>query len=190
MAYELQDRYTVYGVYDPREPEHIRYIGCTRFLLADRMALAFSVAKHAKWNSRPYWIWLGQIWKQGVRPAVKALYRVRRDEDWGRAERRWIAKLKSEGHQLLNMTLGGPGGSGPEHSARTITRLSGQKLSPETRAKISAATTGRKLSPEARAKLSATFKGRKFSPEWRAKLSAAAMKRWASVRAARISSEP
>jgi len=67
-----------------------------------------------------------------------------------------IARLRTDGARLLNMTSGGDGCAG----------------TPEVRAKIAAALRGRKLSPEHRAHIAAGVQQRAATPEYRANVSA------------------
>jgi hypothetical protein len=88
-----------------------------------------------------------------------------------------IARLKSEGHKLLNMTLGGDGTVGAKDSEETRKKkslaLTGHKVSQETRDKISKSNTGKKRSIEARKKMSEKKKGIKLSEEHIRKISEA-----------------
>lgn len=74
-------------------------------------------------------------------------------------EMHWIALLRGQGCDLLNMTAGGGGTRGYRHS-------------PESRAKFAASQRGRSYSPETIARMSAANRGRVASAETRANLSA------------------
>ena len=83
----------------------------------------------------------------------------------------------AHGGPLVNLTDGGEGIAGHEHSEETKQKMSsaakGKKQSPEHIAKLSEVRKGRKLSEETRAKLSAAKKGRVTTPEHAAAISAA-----------------
>lgn len=85
-----------------------------------------------------------------------------------------IAKLRLEGHRLLNMTKGGDGSVGIKDSEETRKKKSlaqtGRIVSQETRDKISKANTGKKRSLEAKKKMSDKKFGRKLSKEHREKI--------------------
>lgn len=98
-------------------------------------------------------------------------------------EKEMILFFKSEGYKLCNMTEGGEGASGFQHSQEARAKMSAAQkgvskppLNPETRAKLSAAMKGKTHkphSPETRAKMSAAKSGKSHSTETRAKMSAA-----------------
>lgn len=85
-----------------------------------------------------------------------------------------IGRLDLGTGPLVNLTNGGDGGGGRQHSPETIAKwaAAGRNISPETRAKRSEALRGRQFSPETIAKWSATRRGRKQSPEHVAKTAA------------------
>lgn len=99
-------------------------------------------------------------------------------------EARWIAQLRGEGWNLVNVTNGGEGPSGYVHTEEDRRKMSnalignkrvlGQKRSAETRAKIAQATTGKKQSAETIAKRVAKNLGQKRSLEVRERMSQAA----------------
>lgn len=130
-----------------------------------------------------------------------------------------IALIKAIGRgklgPLVNLTDGGDGATGHQHTPESRAIMRGRKRSPETRArmseaqilrplppgigkKISAAKRGKKVSPEtlatrfgkkpspeSNAKRSATMRGREASTEVRANMRAAAFIREAAKRAAK-----
>lgn len=85
-----------------------------------------------------------------------------------------IAKLRLEGHRLLNMTKGGDGSVGIKDSEETRKKksiaLTGRIVSQETKNKISKANTGKKRSLEAKKKMSDKKIGRKLSIEHKEKI--------------------
>jgi len=118
------------------------------------------------------------IWIRLIYPAIPWLTILEENPtDLNEAERRYIAKFRSIGLNLRNMTDGGGGGSvhSEESKIKLSIALKGKTLSHETRAKISAGHMGNVLSSETRAKISAALKGKTLSPETRAKMSASHM---------------
>jgi len=119
--------------------------------------------------------------------------------DWIEAEQFWIAYMKSLGANLVNMTIGGEGLSGWNHSDKTKHKIrlghlgkkkgpmpdyhkfkislggKGKKRSAETCTKLSIVNTGKKIAPEVIAKIKASKKGKVpvLSEEGRAKIVAA-----------------
>ena len=89
--------------------------------------------------------------------------------DLDEAEMCWIADMREHGERLLNMTDGGGGINGHEHTAETRVKMSiariGHTVSVETRARISVANKGKQsargrvVSVATRAKISAAMKG-------------------------------
>lgn len=86
----------------------------------------------------------------------------------------WIAFWRDRSTQMTNVTIGGDGCSGSEHSLETRVRLSeiasrtlrGRPCSPETRERIAATQRGKKRGPNP--KVSEKLKGRKLSEEHKA----------------------
>lgn len=91
---------------------------------------------------------------------IVVLEECRHQNDLDEAEQFYIAYFRSLGFKLLNMTDGGGGTAGYQHSA-------------ELRQYYSATRKGRRVSMEARLKISKALKGRLTSAEHRAKLSKA-----------------
>ena len=95
-------------------------------------------------------------------------------------EKLLISQYRSMGYPLVNLTDGGEGASGLQHSEEFRARMSearkGKIFTPETRTKLSEAHKGKSPSPETRARMSEARKGRKgrsHTPETRAKISEA-----------------
>ena len=86
-----------------------RYVGLTTSTLYKRMQAHFKKAQlQAKF---PFYDWLRKQDKETV--LMQPLEVVRTSlEDLGEAERKWIAKLRGEGHRLLNLAEGGLGPRG------------------------------------------------------------------------------
>lgn len=101
-----------------------------------------------------------------------------RDENFAwEQESRLISELKTRNHfGGANFTDGGEGARGRKHSAESIAKMRGRKLSDEHRQKLSLlkrgnkARLGMKTSDETRAKMSAAHKGKCLSEEHKQKI--------------------
>lgn len=110
--------------------------------------------------------------------------------DWRPREAFWIAKLREEGHLLLNLHPGG-GGLSPgqkmlsrskEHKERLGLALKGRKKTMEHRKKLSLALKGRKCSPGTEAwrkEHSRGLRGQPLTAEHRANVSEGLRHSWA-----------
>jgi hypothetical protein len=98
----------IYGLVCPLA-EAIRYIGKTNNL---RMRLRGHVndARAGKYRHHTA-NWIRGLDALGLSPSIVLLEEVA--GDWGEAERRWIAKGRSEGWPLTNSTTGGDGAPEP-----------------------------------------------------------------------------
>lgn len=89
----------------------------------------------------------------------------------------WFHGRLQDGGCLANMTLGGEGISGMQHSAETKRAISSKKTGvrpgAEARKKMSSSHVGKKLSAETRSKMSSARKGKKRPPQVGQKVSAA-----------------
>jgi len=119
----------VYGVRAIDSSEY-RYVGLTTKTIARRKSEHFMVAERGR--KTPFADWLRQ------RPDREAAYfhsleLVMSEDlgDLGAAEERWIAKLRNEGHRLLNLNDGGLGNHGyvwtAEQRAAAAERMRGVK---------------------------------------------------------------
>lgn len=76
-------------------------------------------------------VWLRRLFERRLTPAVIVLQPVL-DEMWQRAERYWIARLRTEGRKLLNMNDGGNGAHTrvnlPESTIRLMGRVSDARI--------------------------------------------------------------
>lgn len=112
-------------IYALCEPDmRVRYVGKTTQWLHRRHKAHIQVAQNGK-SQLPVHRWLRKQIKLGNRLHIKLLENVEDGQDWKERERYWIVRLREEGNDLLNLTLGGEG-------------LSGHSLTPEHRAKIAA----------------------------------------------------
>lgn len=102
----------IYGVREMESPE-FRYVGLTTHTIERRRREHFKNTAYGR--KTPFADWLLKHTKTD-REAVyfASLELVMSDslDDLGAAEQRWIAKLRAEGHRLLNLTEGGLGPRG------------------------------------------------------------------------------
>lgn len=90
-------QYTVYGLKDPND-KLFHYVGVTKDL-NQRLAAHFYYYSSIKKADSPVQQWLNSI---GVECEVVVLVKVQTNNK-NFEERKWIAKLKVEGHPLLNL---------------------------------------------------------------------------------------
>ncbi|MCR4300616.1 MAG: NUMOD3 domain-containing DNA-binding protein [Sulfuricaulis sp.] len=165
---------SIYALFDPRDINHVRYVGKTVQAPAKRLSEHIWRAQSLKQRTPDYRCrWIRSLLAVGVSPGLRILEVVDLDEELT-AERRWIALLKTS-HRLTNLTDGGEGMSGYVPSDETKRKIGaanrGRVLSDETKRKIAAANKGRVASSEHRQKISDAGKGRLFSPASRLKMS-------------------
>jgi hypothetical protein len=160
----------VYGLVDPAEPGHVRYVG-----------LAGSAAgrpyDHVKRMDKPKFRhlyvsnWIRSMAAEGRDPSVLLLEEL--SEGTSRkllcfVEMSYISSLAKIGHRLTNLTTGGDGcGTGPK--------------TPEHRARIGKANTGRPVSAASRAKQSRSIGAWYAHPENRKRVSDSHNRRLAEV---------
>lgn len=165
---------SIYALVDPREPEHVRYIGWTSKSLEARLSGHLNDvldARHRSYKRN----WLASLRKKGVLPEIVLVERVHSSE-WAAKERFWIAAMKEEGDRLTNTTGGGDGNYGvpKELFLQWAAKRRGRKHTPESILKMRLAKLGKKRSVEANRKASEKMKGRttyKMTDEIRKKIS-------------------
>lgn len=158
----------IYGLTDPRDKNHVRYVGKTKNL-PGRLAGHLKDAKRGIVNHKCKWI--RKLLEDGVTPCISILD-VASLDTWVDSEMRWISILRSEGHKLTNATDGGEGMCGHVPSEETRRRMSaavsgekhpnwGKQRSATTRAKVGAAHRGRKVqrTPEHQERIAASQRG-------------------------------
>lgn len=108
----------VYALYDPRDPEKLRYIGQTRHAITERRNSHVYRATHQNLNLYCD-NWIRGLLRDGVTPGVRLL--VEEDltsKELDNFEITYISRYKMLGHRLTNMTAGGMGFSGLRKKTR------------------------------------------------------------------------
>lgn len=165
---QAKDITFIYGLFDPRCPEEIRYIGQTCRSVEYRLYEHCRAASAGeKW---PVSNWIRKLAALGIKPLAKPLQIVGADESWQVVESHWISLCRQKnGKRLLNVTDGGDGTRGVKMTEETRARMSAVA---KLRGNHGGPNRGRKFSDQARAAMSAAHKGkpgRKWSEEERAK---------------------
>lgn len=164
---------SLYVLFRKSDPEKIRYVGIT---MHDDVTKRFEahLYKTKTGVNRPVNDWLGKYYPD---VDVKKVGSASSWEEICSKEIELIAKLKEQGHRLLNQTIGGEGTAGYKDSEETRIKKSlaqmGREVSRETRDKISRSNTGKRRTAEAKKKMSEKKIGRKLSQEHVKKISAA-----------------
>jgi hypothetical protein len=98
------DTVYIYGLYDQREPEHIRYVGKT-----NRLKRRMVEHVHHSINNKTYKDkWIKKLIADGQNPMMIILEQTNY-LNWSGKEKEWIKTLKIDGHRLTNLTDGGEG---------------------------------------------------------------------------------
>ncbi len=163
---------SLYVLFRKSAPEEIRYVGIT---IHDDVTKRFESHLHKTRHgvNRPVNDWLGKYYPD---VDVKKVGSASSWDEICTQEIQLIAKLKEDGHRLLNQTIGGEGTVGFKDSEETKAKkslaLTGREVSQETRDKISKANTGKRRTEEAKKKMSDRKIGRTLSREHVEKISA------------------
>jgi hypothetical protein len=170
---------TIYGLYDPRT-NVCRYVGKTAANLNERLRGHIRDAKRRKHSVRRF-SWVLSLLAAGVEPVIKELEIVSYGS-WQDAEKRWIARFRAEGVDLVNTTDGGDGCEGMRHSAETRAKMaeSTRRVMADLaeREKRSAARKKTYEDASRRAALRAAIVASHNTPEYKAKMSAINKEIW------------
>lgn len=124
-------------------------------------------------------VWIRELKQNGKTPVIILLAKVK---CWERGEKQWIAKLKSQGLQLLNMTSGGGGSNGFKQSKESITKIraAAKRQFSRLEARKAAALYGRQAwdNPASRRKLVAARRKMAKDPKFVKKQSEAKIRLW------------
>lgn len=96
----------IYGLYDPRESNHIRYIGKTTRELCHPLNRHRTCLnqKPTQWNRKHHWI--KSLVDDNIKFEIIHLFSTT-DEHWEEVERDFIKSYREEGHDLTNKHRGG-----------------------------------------------------------------------------------
>jgi hypothetical protein len=164
---------SLYVLFRKSDPEKIRYVGVT---VHEDVMKRFNAHLHKTKNgvNRPVNDWIAKYYPD---IDVKKVGSASSWEEICAQEIKLIAKLKNDGHRLLNQTLGGEGTAGFKDSDETRAKkslaLTGHEVTQETRSKISKSNTGKRRTAEAKKKMSEKKLGKKLSKEHAKKIGAA-----------------
>lgn len=160
----------VYALARKSDPTTYRYVGISRYETPERRYKGHKLsAKNGV--RRPLYDWMR---KYDDVICITLEKDISYDEAVSQ-EIYYIARLRSESYDLLNMTDGGEGSIGLKHAASSIEKMSkshsGVPLSDSHKAAMSAAQKGRKHSEETRLKMSKSSMGKIISEEQKIKIS-------------------
>lgn len=194
----------IYGLVDPIDPRHIRYVG----MASVRESRPLDHARNARCISAKAThliCWIRKLQFEGRDYQVvklEQLAEVTSKKFLGFIESCYVKSLREIGHDLTNGTDGGEGGdtgrlqtaaereamsafqTGRTRSAETRALMAEAKrnrlVTDATKKNLSATLTGRKLTDAHRANISLGQRGHKVSPETREKLRLAWLRRKAT----------
>jgi group I intron endonuclease len=160
------DLWVIYGLRAVDDPEY-RYVGYTTIGAAKRLIKHKKDTVYRDFHVQRWILSIGsdrvvidtlEICPEGDLRYIAA------------AERKWISRLKSEGHRLTNLNDGGIGGNaGRTHSDKSKKKISESLgANPNTRGE-GHWNFGRHLSDEHKEKMSVSLKGKTHSEETKAK---------------------
>jgi hypothetical protein len=143
-----------------------RYVGVTTLGAEKRLGGHKRKSRNPEKNRAAVYSWIRKYYDDVT---FEVLETVELKEELYPAEIKWIAKMREEGYDLLNMVEGGRGSIGlkftEERRAKQGKWFVGKKLTPEHVEKSRIARTGAKRSDEAKAKMRAAKLGKAQSPE-------------------------
>jgi hypothetical protein len=97
---------SIYGLFDPREPDHIRYIGKTVGVWNGRRRAHINEARERTDHKGKRLIWIRSLLAEGIQLGVVLLF-ITNEDNWETVERTLVKIYRMEGHDLLNVHRGG-----------------------------------------------------------------------------------
>ncbi len=177
-------KYTLYALFDEREPEHVRYVGFTSST-KDRLTGHIAGARREAGKPTYKVSWIRCLLFDGLKPSLRVLETVETLEEAFLREIALISEHKKAGHRLTNSTDGGDASDGlywgnPEARERQRQAMESHWSGPEgeehRRLNVEAnkrVHTGSKKSPEAREKMAEAKRGKPGVPrteEWKKRI--------------------
>lgn len=165
----------IYGLVDPLEPKHVRYVG----MASTTPLRPYAHIKNAKNNKKHSHLlhWVRKLTRENRQYDVIILEQLSDNTTrnfLGFVERCYVSSLCAIGHNLTNEVEGGNGGNlGQRAVEKMKATLTGRKLSADHREKLSTANRKRYENPEERKKTSERGTGQKRSLQSRKKMSEA-----------------
>lgn len=144
----------IYGLVDPIEPGHVRYVGMA--MQSGRPYEHARAARRTKHHSHLY-NWIRTLHCEDREPQVLILEELevgQTRKEVGLVEQIYIPGMRAFGHVLTNVAEGGYGGS----------TFKGRKHTPATKKKMSLASLGKPASEATKARMKAAWKLRRLKP--------------------------
>lgn len=131
----MKNEISIYKLYDPREPNIVRYIGKTVKKLSNRLQEHITESKgflNNTYKNR----WIKSLLNNNIFPKIE-LVEIATADNWQEREKYLIAFYKTFTNKLTNLAEGGEGMGIPSSETRRKLSIShkGRKLSEETRRK-------------------------------------------------------
>lgn len=117
----------IYALSSSKKPNDFRYIGKTTEKLQIRLRRHISSSKKEKTHKAK---WILKELKQNNEILITEIFKVLKEEDWGKWEKYFISQYTKKGYKLTNLTIGGENLSGEynpffgkKHSKKTIDKI-------------------------------------------------------------------
>lgn len=165
-------KYLIYGLLDPREPEHVRYIGrsSTGLKRPKSHGFASKLAKDDTYKAN----WIRKLLDEEIMFDVVVLELFDSMEPLNEAEQRWIKQGIEQGWKLTNLSIGGDGPFTPmsvkyRERRRQLSKQiwAAKQHTPETIAKLRAIKLGVPRSKETKEKIRASCRRPEAIAKWR-----------------------
>lgn len=118
----------IYGLFDPRTPIDVRYIGITTHLIVTIRIrghieeMNIKLKKNIHLNHKDNWI--QTLVEQNLKPSYKIIDTFSSIErDWRTVEKFWIKSYKNGGYKLVNSCAGGEGSLEYKHTPKAIEKI-------------------------------------------------------------------
>lgn len=99
--------FLVYGLYDPSQPDEVKYVGITRQKLRARLYNHVTESRRKLNVNCMKESWIRGLLSQDKRPLIKCLYEGVGVDDMYEKEAEIIERLRSEGADIFNICAGG-----------------------------------------------------------------------------------